>query len=410
MNGVNILKFLFLFYIGFDKHGPSVHTMTDIVEQCLARGHEVEMIVRNRGGDWPDTPQKLQGYKKLTCHVIRDADLERSALIKRYIEDIGYAFKCKKIYRHMRGVDAVFLQSCTSPLFPVALVRRFIKKPILFNVQNIFPLDAMFLGALPGRGIKSLPFRVLRAMQRMAYRRSDAIVTISDDMKELLIEEKVQPDKLSVVYNWSYSDEAYDIPESENLFLRAHRPDPSQFRVVFAGNLGSMVNARLIADAAEMVACEEKIHFHIIGAGNNMPRLKQMAEEKGLRNMSFYPYQPEEFATHNYAMAHLNINALPKGIVYTCMPSKTATLLNCARPMLMSFEKTSHLAAMMESVDKCTVVDVDDVQGFADAILANYRNHVVDNSTNARDVFAKMCSKENAKRYAETLESLAERK
>lgn len=400
------MNILFLLYIGFDKHGPSVHLLTDMIEQCLKRGHNVKMIVRNRGGEEPDVPVRLQGYQNLHCDVIYDTPLEKSALVKRYFEDIKYAFRCRKIYKSYKDTDVIFLQSCTSPLFPVILLKKTIKKPILFNVQNIFPIDAKALGKLPESGVKGLVFKIFRWMQQLAYKKSDRIVTICEDMKKTLLEEKVPNEKLDVVYNWSYSDEAFIIPDKENLFLKAHNISADKFRVVFSGNLGAMVNAQMIADAAEIVSEEEKIHFYIIGDGNNMPVLKRLAAQKGLRNISFYPYQPEEFAPHNYAMAHININTLPRGIVYTCMPSKTATCLNCARPMVVAVEKESALSDMLKRVDKCTVVDVDDTKGFAEAILKNYRENVKEDSLNSREVFREMCSKENAVRYAEILESI----
>lgn len=403
------MKFLFVLYIGFDKHGPSVHLLTDMVEQCLLHGYEVDMIVRNRGGQDPDVPVRLQKYEKLRCHVIHDNALEKSALVKRYFEDIRYAFLCRKIYKKIQDVDAVFLQSCTSPLFPIVLLKRTLHRPILFNVQNIFPIDALVLGKLNKKGIKGSVFRIFRKMQQTAYRQADRIVTICDDMEKTLLEEGVPQEKLEVIYNWSYSDEAFNIDDADNLFLQKHQPDPSLFRVVFAGNLGAMVNAQLIAEAAEIVQCEPKIHFFIIGDGNNMPALKRLAEEKKLKNMSFFPYQPEEFAPHNYAMAHVNINALPEGIVYTCMPSKTATMLNCARPMIVSVEKSSCLAKLLGGVDRCTVVDVNDAQAFAEAILCNYREWNVADSRNAYQVFKKMCSKKNAEKYVDVLKKLAKK-
>lgn len=400
------MKFVFVLYIGFDKHGPSVHLLTDIIEQCLQRNHDVTMIVRNRGGTDPDIPLKLQSYSNLHCDVIHAPALEKGALVKRYFEDIRYAFQCYNIYNKFSQVDAVFLQSCTTPLFPIILLKRSLKCPILFNVQNIFPIDALALKKLTNRGIKGIAFRVFRKMQQMAYRRSDRIVTISEDMKKTLLGEGVSAQKLDVIYNWSYSDDAFDISDAQNLFLKTHGIDKTKFRVVFAGNLGAMVNAKLIADVAEICQVEKNIHFFIIGDGNNMPTLKKIAAEKGLQNISYYPYQPEEFAPHNYAMAHVNINALPKGIIATCMPSKTATMLNCARPMVVSVEKESAYAQMLSKVDKCTVVDVGDTKGFADAILRNYRDHVVGDSENAREVFRKMCSKENATCYVDILEEL----
>lgn len=400
------MKLLFVLYIGFDKHGPSVHLLTDIIEQCLIREHDVTMIVRNRRGRDPDVPISLQKYPNLHCEVIYDTQLEKGALVKRYFEDICYAFRCRTIYKKYKGIDAVFLQSCTTPLFPMILLKNTLRCPVLFNVQNIFPIDALALHKLSAYGVKGIVFNVFRKMQQMAYKRADRIVTICEDMKQTLLKEKVPEDKLEVVYNWSYSDEAFDIGDEDNLFLKAHMVDKSKFRVVFAGNLGAMVNAQLIAESAEICQSEEKIHFYIIGDGNNMPVLKRLAEEKGLKNISFYPYQPAEYAPHNYAMAHVNINALPEGIVYTCMPSKTATMLNCARPMIVSVEKESSFAQMLSKVDKCTIVDVNDAQGFAEAILDNYRSNIVENSANAREVFKKMCSKEHAKEYVRILDSM----
>ena len=400
------MKLLFVLYIGFDKHGPSLHLLTDIIEQCLRREHDVTMIVRNRGGNNPDIPVKLQGYKNLHCEVIYAPPLEKGALVKRYFEDISYAFRCKHIYKNYRDFDAVFLQSCTTPLFPLILLKKTLKCPILFNVQNIFPIDALALGKLTNRGIKGIAFRIFRKMQQMAYKRADYIVTISEDMKNTLLREKVPEEKLRVIYNWSYCDEAFNIEDKDNLFLKEHHIDPQKFRVVFAGNLGAMVNASLIANAAEICQKERAIHFYIIGDGNNMPVLKKLAEEKELKNISFYPYQPEEFAPHNYSMADVNINALPKGIIDTCMPSKTATMLNSERPMVVSVEQNSVYASILRQVHRCIVVDVNDDQGFANGIMQLYREGSHQRSDNAHAVFEKYCSCKNAREYVKILENM----
>ena len=400
------MHFLFVLYIGFDKHGPSVHLLSDIIEQCLIKGHRVTMIVRNRGGERPDVPEALVKYKNLDCVVIHDSVLQKNALIKRYFEDIWYAFRCCQIYKEYKEIDAVFLQSCTTPYFPIKLLKKTLKCPILFNVQNIFPLDALALNKLSIHGIKGIAFKIFRKMQQIAYRNADYIVTISEDMRQTLSREHVPSEKLSVVYNWSYSDKSFNIKDKDNFFLKKCDIDPALFRVVFAGNLGAMVNVRLIAGVAEICQKEPLIHFFIIGDGNNLPLLKRIVEEKHLKNISFYPYQPVEFAPHNYSMAHVNINALPKGIIYTCMPSKTATMLNCARPMIISVEKESAYAKLLSQVDKCNIVDIDDVESFADIILKNYYSGQKESSSNAYDFFITHFSKSNSLCYCELLEKL----
>lgn len=401
------MKILYWLDVGFDRHGPSVHLLKAMIEESLKADHEVVVIVRSTGGADPDIPVELQQYEKLRVEIVRDQEQQKGAFVKRYLDDVGYFFRSRKYLVKHKDADIVFLQSCYLPLLPIWMIHSQIGKPVLFNVQNIFPIDAGVLGMLPTRGVKGLAYQLLRRLQQMAYKRSDCVVAISEDMRKTLLTEKTSPDRLEVVYNWSYSDEATDIADEENLFLRDYPEHRNAFRVVFAGNMGAMVNPNIIADAAEKLQQYSNIRFIIIGGGNNMQKLKDLAAEKQLANMSFYPYQPEAYAQHNYSMADVNINALPQGIIYTCMPSKTATMLNSARPMVVAVEKESDYAGILGEVDKCTVVDWNDTEGFAQSILEYYHSADRQPSSNSREVFKKYCSCDNAKQYVRYLEKTA---
>ena len=402
------MNLLFWLDIGFDRHGPSVHLLKAMIEESLKAGHEVSVILRNTGGNEPNIPEAWKDQHRLHVEIIRDQEQEKGAFVKRYLDDVLYFFRSESCLRKHPEADAVFLQSCYLPLVPIWMIHRQ-KKPVLFNVQNIFPIDAGVLGLLPTRGVKGIPYRILRWLQQLAYKKADCVVTISEDMRKTLLGEKCAPERLKVVYNWSYGDDAAMIPEEENLFLRDHPEFIGKYRVVFAGNMGAMVAPQTIADAAELLQQESEIVFIIIGAGNNMPKLKDMAQDKGLSNIFFFPYQPEEYARHNYAMAHVNINALPQGIIGTCMPSKTATMLNAAKPMVVAAETDSDYARILREVDKCTVVNWDDARGFAQAILTKYRGTDREDSANAREIFRKYCSCENAKSYVMYMEETASR-
>lgn len=399
------MKFLFWLDIGFDRHGPSVHLLEAMIEESLKANHDVAVIVRNTGGNEPDLPEKLRDYKNLQIEIIKDNEQQKNAFVKRYIEDIVYFFKSRKALQKHKNADIVFLQSCYLPILPIRMIKA-IKKPVLFNVQNIFPIDAGVLGLLPTTGIKSIPYYVLRKLQQIAYKQANLVVTISEDMKETLKRESPQPNKIEVVYNWSYDDEPTVIPDSENLFLNDHPELKSKFKVVFAGNMGAMVNPKIIADAAENLRDYEDIIFIIIGAGNNMHYLKEMAKTKNLTNIVFFPYQPKEYARHNYAMANVNINALPKGIIYTCMPSKTATMLNSARPMVVAVESESDYARLLREVDRAVVVNWNDTEGFSKAILDIYNSKDSSDSQNSREIFKKYCSYDNAKSYVKYMETI----
>ena len=244
------MKVLFWLGMGFDRHGPSVHLLKKMIEETLIAGHEVVMIVRNTNGQDPDVPVSLQKYPNLICEVIPDHLQQKGKLVQRYFEDIQYFFRCKKTLKKHKDTDVVFLQSCTAPIFPIRIAQKILKAPILFNVQNIFPNDALVLGKLTKRGIKGLAYRIFCRMQQWAYDKADRLVTISEDMKHTLTQENVPEEKIDVIHNWSYDDYSVDIPDSENLFLNAHPEVVDKFRVVFAGNLGAMVDVDIIADVA----------------------------------------------------------------------------------------------------------------------------------------------------------------
>ncbi len=398
------MKILIILYIGFDTHGPSVHLLKDIIKSIAERGHNIELILRNRTGSKDNIPEEFSSYNNINYHIINDKKLKKNKLIYRYFSDIHYATKCRKIFKKINGIDAVFLQSNTSPFYPIKYIKKDLCCPVIFNVQNIFPIDAIELGYLSR---KSYIAKYFRKLQSKAYQKADKIITISDDMKKCLIEEKCDSSKIDVIHNWTYSDSFYDIDENDNLFLNDHPEFKNKFRVVFSGNLGKMVNYNMILYAAKSLSYISKIVFIIIGDGNNYNLLKQKSIDEGLDNIVFFPYQPVEYAPSNYSMANININPLPKGIIRTCLPSKTAIMLNIGKPMVISVEKDSSFSRMLEQIPNCKVVDVDDYNGFVDQIKNIYEGRLEDiNPSYSRKVFMKYFSKQNAKLYADCIESV----
>lgn len=397
------MKILFWLNIGFDRHGPSVHLLKDVIEESLKMGHEAVVILRNTDGPYGDIPEELAEYKGLTVEVIHEKQQIKSAFAKRFLEDILFFIKCRGILKKHKDIDSIFLQSCYLPLVPVLMNRLYFNRPMLINVQNIFPIDAGVLNIIPTKGISSLPYKFINVLQKKAYDMVNRIITISKDMEETLVKEGADREKIDVVYNWSYDDAPVTISNKDNHFLNVYPEHKSAFRVVFAGNMGLMVNPDIIAYAAEKLKVNDDIHFIVIGDGNNLNRLKNLAMNKNLTNMFFYGYQPEEFAKHNYAMADVNINALPSGIITTCLPSKTATMMNACRPMVVAVEKDSSYAGILQEVDKSIVVDCDDYQGFCEAILYFYNVGRGEYSYNSHDVFKKYFSQNNAKKYVNAL-------
>ncbi len=358
------MKVLFWMFIGFDKHETSEHLLTAVIEQLCKEGHSVHVIQKDTGGSLPAIPEKLSAYAVTTDAVPFEA-APKGNFVKRYLTELKYIRACRKYITS--GYDAVFIQSTTVGGFAVREIRRKMKDAIVtFNVQDIFPYNAVYSGKI---GAGSAVFKVMASLQRYAYRHADHVITISEDMKDLLAEDGTPADKIDVIYNWSYQDEPYD---REQLDMTVPRQlfDPERFNVVYAGNIGVMQNVEVLIDAAARMKEDPKVWFHIIGNGVYKEKLQKKAEELGIENLSFRPMQPPEAAPSIYASADLNVIPLMKNVYRTALPSKTATCLACGQPVVFAIGKDSRFGQKLQAQTGCFVTESDDPDALVRVIRA----------------------------------------
>lgn len=383
------MKVLFWLFIGLDRQETSTHLLVSVIEQLCKSGHEVHILQKNTGGNLPSVPSRLSGYPVTTTTIPFEA-ASKGNFIARYLKELGYISKCKKHFKV--GYDAVFIQSNTVAGFAVRAVSKLLPKArITFNVQDIFPYNLMYCGRLKQN---SILFKTLAKVQRYAYTHADRVITISEDMKDTLVRDGVEADKVSVIYNWSYQDEPYtnvDVSPVSNMF------NDRYFNVVYAGNIGLMQNVDLIVEAAKLLKNDDSIWFHIIGNGVYKSKLEDKVREYGITNISFWPMQSPELAPLIYSAASVNVIPLVKDIYRTALPSKTATCLACDKPFILAIGVDSKFAINAYRETNCCILDSDDVQSFVYAIEEYHTNKRICYS---KLFFVKEFGKiENSKKY-----------
>ena len=355
------MKVLFWMFIGFDQHATSEHLLSAVIEQLCKAGHSVHIIQKYTGGSLPAIPEKLSNYD-VTTDVIQNKPANKSNFIARYIAELKYINSCKKCITS--DYDAVFIQSTNVAKFAVKAIRKKLPKArITFNVQDIFPYNAVFSGMIKNN---SLVYKVMASFQRYAYTHSDNVITISEDMKDTLVADGVDASKISVIYNWSYQDEVY---ENVDLTKVSHMFNPDYFNVVYAGNIGVMQNVDIIIEAAKLMKDDNNVWFHIIGNGVYKEKLEVRAEEYGLSNISFWPMQSPDLAPAIYSAADVNVIPLVKDVYKTALPSKTATCLACQKPIVFAIGKESSFGKIAKDEAGCSVVDSDNAEELVNALL-----------------------------------------
>ena len=352
-----------LFWMSTSFNTTSRHLLVAIIDQLCQSGHEVTVLKKRFDDEKEDLPEDLnnRGIRYISVDLKRP---RKSSFISRYLNDLQYMRKCNRFL--VDTYDAVFVQSSNVAGVSFRKLAKHQRTAIkTFNVQDAFPENAAISNVLNSKGI---PYRILKRIQKVAYRDSDHIITISEDIKDHLVEEwEIDPNKINVIYNWSYRDDVYDEKEfSEDAVSHIYQND--LFRVVYAGNIGVMQNVDVIIEAAKILKEENNIWFYIIGNGLYRDQLIARAKSYGVTNISFLPMQPAELAPSIYGLADVNIIPLKKCVFRTALPSKTATCLACQRPIIFVMGTDSVFAKRVMNETGCLLVDSDDSQRLASSI------------------------------------------
>lgn len=389
------MKILFWLGGGFDRRTPSEHLLTAIIEALYRNGHTVHVVQKSTNGPMPELPEKLTKLG-VTSIGIPSKLPRKGNFVARYLSDVKYVRRCKRYIKKREKYDAVFMQSTNVAGFAIRMLRK--KAPgaaITYNVQDIFPYNAAFSGSLSGSGVA---FKILAKIQRYAYRKADHIVTISEDMKDLLVEDGVSPSKIEVVYNWSYRDEPYlegdvDCSKARKMFTT------DKFNVVYAGNIGVMQNVDVIVEAAKLMANERSVHFHIIGDGAYKEKLQREAAD--LDNVTFWPMLPSDLAPSIYMTADVNVIPLVKDVYKTALPSKTATCFAAGSPIILCIGTDSKFARMAEKETGCKIVESNDAEGLKTVILSVKDGH--DTKKYGEFFATKLGKTKNSEKYAKII-------
>ncbi len=366
------MQVLFWLSIGLDRRTPSEHLLTDMVEALYQQGHTVHVLQKNTNGPKGALPQRMLDLGvETTC--IDCTPPQKDNLAARFFADVKYVLQCVKWLKAHRNFDRIFMQSSNVAGIQTRILRHTQKGiPVIFNVQDIFPENAVYSGKMKADGFV---YKCFALMQRHAYRYASKIITISEDMKDQLTEIGASEDKVEVVYNWSYRDTMYDPAEIDYSCLEGII-DRNKFNVVYAGNIGLMQNVEIVIRAAAQMKDEKDICFHVIGDGLYRKKLEQLALDLQADNVFFYDMLSAECAPAIYSAADVNVIPLAENIYRTALPSKTATCLACGKPIIFAIGEESKMANVIRESTNCPVIECNDVEALCEAIRLIRQNSI----------------------------------
>jgi colanic acid biosynthesis glycosyl transferase WcaI len=290
---------------------------------------------------------------------------------KRILHELSFnAFALANFVRAGRH-DTIIIISPPLLLGLLGVAFKYIwRAQLVFHIQDLQPDAALSLGMVkPGPMI-----RALLAIERFVYAHSDLVATITEGMRERLIDKGVPEEKLGLYYNWIDVEEAAGTPRKKGAFRGAHSHGPNKFIVAYAGNIGIKQGVDVLVEVAAKLRDDSRFHFFIIGDGADKPRLMQVAAQQNLDNLSFVPFLSQQEYFDMLNDIDLSFVAQRAGTGNVFFPSKLLGIMAMGKPLLISADPESELARVIARTRSGLVARAGDV----DSIVAHLRR-VVDN-------------------------------
>ncbi len=366
------------------EYAPAGVMVQELAEDLVARGHSVTVIT-----GWPNHPRGVlydgwrarfrfmeyhsDGYRLLRCgHSVHP----RGRIFWRMWYYLTFGVSTFINGLAVGRIDAIL--SLSTPLFgawAACLLAKCKGARFVHDVFDLHPETARRAGLLSDGTL----YRLLRRASTLVCRKSDAIATLSEVMKLSIMDRGVAGEKIVVVPFWIDTNKVRP-GDRNNPWRQSRQIPPEKFVALYAGTIGYISGAGILAEAADMLADREDILILVVGEGVAKQALQRRASQLALKNIRFLPFQPAEVLGDVQATADVGLVSLLPEAGETSVPSKVLGYLAAARPVIASVRPDSGTAVMIREGNCGWVVPCQDAASLAEAI----RNAADDRQTTSR--------------------------
>jgi colanic acid biosynthesis glycosyl transferase WcaI len=351
--------------------GGAPHLIHALASNLKARGHDVIVLTGYPHYNIQEVPEQYrrglwlkENLDGICVRRIRIPSLPRTSKIARGLEHFIVGLWLGGLTSLAPRADIAVVFSPPLPLpWLVSLVGKARRMPVVVNIQDLFPREAVELKMLTQPAL----IRLFEAMESQVYRLATAVTIHSPGNKEHVIQRGGQPEHVHVIYNWVDTEHIRPGPRN-NDFARQHGL-VDRFVVSYAGTMGWAQDMQTILDGAARLRDHTDILFLMVGDGVEKQKAQARSSELGLNNLQWLPMQswsiyPDVLAASDVSMINLNPD-----LRTPVVPSKLLSIMAAGRPVVASLPPESDARRIVAEADCGICVDAGDSEALADAIL-----------------------------------------
>lgn len=229
----------------------------------------------------------------------------------------------------------------------LATVRR---RPFIFELRDLWPISIVAVGVMR----KSYIIKLLEKLELFLYKKSDAIVSLTDSFKLDLTSRGIDPNKIYVIQNGVDLGFYQPIEYKDSKLLSKHSIK-NKFIIGYIGTHGMAHGLEVVIDAAKKLIKYPEILFLMVGSGASKNLIQRLAKSENLNNILFIDIQPKKRIKSYYSICDLSLIHLKNNEVFSkVIPSKLFESMGMGIPILMSLPKGE--ATKIVEDHKCGVI------------------------------------------------------
>jgi len=232
------------------------------------------------------------------------------------------------------------------PLLPylMALACRLKGARFVLLVYDVYPEIFTRLGIFSQ---ESLVVRLMDLASRWLYNSASRIIVLGRDMRDLVGEKlKGRRNRVVIATNWGDTKAVFPQPLSENLLLDKLNLR-GRFVAQYCGNIGRTHGIKDIAEAAELLASDDKFQFLLIGWGAKKRWAIEHKQARKLDNLTILDPLPQEEFCDGLNACNVAIISFSSGMAGISVPSRMYNVLAAGKPLLAVCDDNSELAAVV---------------------------------------------------------------
>lgn len=349
MKEINVL---FLSLLDFDSLEER-NIYTDLLRVFRNKGHNLYII------------SPVERRKKQPTHIIREGNVsilklrigntQKTNIIEKGISTLALEPLVKAgIKKYFSDVKFDLVLYSTPPI-TFGNVIDFVKKrdnaKSYLLLKDIFPQNAVDLGMLTKRGIKSIIYKTFRKKEEKLYRLSDYIGCMSRANVDYLLKHNLEIDPSKVHIN-ANSFEAQDIKPDEQkkkaIYEKYSIPnDATTF--LYGGNLGKPQDISFIIKCLKANAEKQDRFFVICGNGTEYNKLETFVNDYSPTNVLLLNGLPRAEYEDFVKAFDVGLIFLDHRFTIPNFPSRILSYMQARMPILACTDKNTDIGSTIEN-------------------------------------------------------------